>query len=72
MSMQKLGPWTVEVRENKAGNLAIEVALDDNPHAEFVLQPGGTVDVGTKGKLRGLDMPGAPDPAMQKFRFGSY
>jgi hypothetical protein len=69
MSAQQLGPWTVEVRENKAGNLAIEVTLNGNPHAEFVLQPGGVIDVGTTGKLKGMDMPGAPSADRKKFRF---
>lgn len=71
MSTQQIGPWTIEVRENKAGNLAIEVELNDNPHAEFVLQPSGVIDVGTTAKLKGMDMPGAPSPDRKKFRFES-
>ena len=71
MSSQQIGPWTVEVRENKAGNLAIEVKLNGDPHAEFVLQDGGTIDIGTRNKLAGWDMPGAPSPEMKKFRFVS-
>lgn len=66
---QKLGPWSIDVRENKAGNLAIEVSLQDEPHAEFILQESGTIDVGTKGRQTGWEMPGAPSPDLKKFRF---
>jgi hypothetical protein len=67
-------PWKVEVRENKAGNLTIEVQLHGEAHAEFVLQEDGTLDVGTKGKPWGLgekgwEMPGAPSSDLRKFRF---
>lgn len=76
MSPQQHGPWLVDVRQNKAGNLAIEVSLDGKPHAEFVLQTDGTLDVGTKAKPwdlgeAGWEMPGAPTPELRKFRFGS-
>ena len=76
MSTEQLGPWRVEVRHNRAGNLAIEVSLDDKPHAEFVLQEDGTLDVGTKAipwdlGEAGWKMPGAPTPELRKFRFGS-
>lgn len=63
------GPWSVKVRENKVGNLAIEVSLHDEPHAEIVFQENGTIDFGTKGRQRGWDMPGAPSPDLKKFRF---
>jgi hypothetical protein len=63
------GPWLVKVRENKAGNLAIEIALQGESHAEFVLQENGTIDFGTKGRQIGWDMPGAPSPELKKFRF---
>lgn len=67
-------PWHVEIRQNKAGNLAIEVKLDGEPFAEFVLQENGTLDVGTKGAPwelgeKGWDMPGAPSADFRKFRF---
>jgi hypothetical protein len=67
--------WTVDVRINKSGNLAIEVALEGVPHAEFILQEDGTLDVGTKSKPwplgeSGWEMPGAPTPELRKFRFG--
>ncbi len=75
MSEEQFGPWRVEVRLNKAGNLAIEVALQDDPHAEFVLQENGKLDVGTKARPwdlgeSGWEMPGAPTPELRKFRFG--
>jgi len=68
-------PWKVEIRQNKAGNLAIEVQLRGEPFAEFVLQEDGTLDVGTKGKpwelgQAGWEMPGAPSSDLRKFRFG--
>jgi hypothetical protein len=69
MSQFTQGPWLVNVRENRAGNLTIEVALKGIPHAEFVLQENGTVDVGTKGRQAGWDMPNAPSPDLKKFRF---
>jgi hypothetical protein len=69
-------PWKVQIRENKAGNLAIEVELKGKPHAEFVLQEDGILDVGTKGKPwelgdKGWEMPGAPSSDLRKFRFSS-
>ena len=64
---------TVTNRINRNGNLAVEVALDGDPHAEVILQPGGVIDLG--GKInpwplgdKGWDMPGAP-PGFRKFRF---
>jgi len=75
MSTEELGPWGVDVRRNKAGNLAIEVSLEGEAHAEFVLQEDGTLDVGTKATPwdlgdAGWQMPGAPSPELRKFRFG--
>lgn len=67
-------PWDVVVRQNRAGNLAIEVRMKGEHWAEFVLQENGTLDVGTKGKPWGLgeqgwEMPGAPSSDLRKFRF---
>lgn len=69
MSEYEQGPWSVKVRKNKAGNLAIEVSLREEPHAEFVLQESGTIDLGTKGRQIGWKMPGAPSKDLKKFRF---
>lgn len=76
MSSNQHDPWAVDVRLNKAGNLAIEVSLHGAPHAEFILQEDGTLDVGTKSKPWdlgdvGWEMPGAAAPELRKFRFGS-
>jgi len=38
------------VRINKADNLAVEVGVDDEPHAELVLQDDDTVDLGTRAR----------------------
>jgi hypothetical protein len=58
------------------GNLAVEVTLDDEPHAELVMQEDGTVDLGTKAQAlaarrQGLGMPGAQSADLRKFRFTS-
>jgi hypothetical protein len=68
-------PWRVTTRINRAGNLALEIELDGEWHAEVVLQPGGVIDLGTKAKPwplgeKGWDMPGAPSKDLRKFRFG--
>jgi len=67
-------PWQVDIRQNKAGNLAIEIRLNGEAHAEFVLSDDGTLDLGTKGKPwdlgeKGWHMPNAPDDSLRKFRF---
>jgi len=41
-------PWRVTTRINKAGNLALEVELHGQLHAELVLQDKGVIDLGTK------------------------
>lgn len=68
-----LDRWIVTTRINRNGNLAVEVVLDGDPHAEVILQPGGVIDIG--GRInpwplgeKGWDMPGAP-PGFRKFRF---
>lgn len=68
------GPWRVTTRINRAGNLALEIELDGDWHAEVVLQEGGVIDVGTKATpwplgYKGWEMPGAP-AELRKFRFG--
>jgi len=67
--------WQVVTRINRSGNLTIEVGLDGMPHAEVVLQTGGTIDLGTRARPwplgeQGWDMPGAPSQELRKFRFG--
>jgi hypothetical protein len=67
--------WRVIARRNAHHNLTIEIELDGVPHAELVLQTGGTIDLGTKarpwdlGEI-GWQMPGAPSADLRKFRFG--
>lgn len=58
---------------NKSGNLALEIALNGEMHAEVILQEGGVVDL--SGRLtpwdigpKGWDNPGAPAD-FRKFRF---
>lgn len=65
--------WRVTTRINKAGNLALEIELNDEMHAEVILQERGVVDVGgrfTPWPLgeKGWEMPGAA-PGFRKFRF---
>jgi hypothetical protein len=67
-------PWDVVVRQNKAGNLTIEVRMSGEHWAEFILQKDGVLDVGTKGKPwelgeKGWEMPGSPSSDLRKFRF---
>jgi hypothetical protein len=75
MADQTNSPWAVTSRVNQAGNLAIEISLNGERHAELILQEDGTVDLGTKARpwemgKSGWTMPGAPDPDFRKFRFG--
>lgn len=70
------GRWQVVVRINKAGNLTVEVTLDDKPHAEVIMQEDGTLDLGTKAQPwplgdKGWEMPGAGNAELRKFRFTS-
>ena len=65
--------WRVTTRINKAGNLTLEIELNDAMHAEVILQESGTIDVGGRFKPwplgeKGWDMPGAPS-GFRKFRF---
>lgn len=72
-SITEFDDWSVTARINKAGNLALEIKLKDDMHAEVILQTDGTVDVGGRFKPwplgeKGWDMPGAPS-GFRKFRF---
>lgn len=71
----EIDEWQVAVRRNQSGNLAIEVQLKGEAHAEVVLQSGGVIDLGTKARPwplgeQGWQMPGAPSDKLRKYRFG--
>lgn len=73
-TVAEIGPWKIFARENRSGNLTIEINLDDNPHADLICQRDGTMDLGTKARPwplgeQGWGMPGAPDPNLRKYRF---
>lgn len=70
----KVDPWTVNVRRNQAGNLAIEVDIDGVRRAELILQEGGTTDLLTTARRqmdlgeKGWQTPGKPE-GLRRFRF---
>jgi hypothetical protein len=67
--------WQVSARMNKSGNLVVLIAVGGEPHAELILQPGGTVDLTTKARRekdlgrKGWAPPGSPITGGRKFRF---
>lgn len=70
----EIEPWRVTTRQNRSGNLTIEVELDGEIHAEVVLQQSGKIDLGTKARPwqlgpKGWAMPGAVSTEFRKFRF---
>ena len=72
-SVIELDAWQVTTRINRAGNLTLEISLNDEPHAELILQEGGVIDVGARVSPwplgdKGWNMPGAPT-GFRKFRF---
>lgn len=63
--------WRVTTRINKAGNLALEIELNGEMHAEVILQEKGIMDVGGRLKPwplgdKGWDMPGASLPTPKR------
>jgi hypothetical protein len=73
-TVAEIGPWRVTSRENRSGNLTIEVELNGERHADFYCQEDGMVDVGTTGRPwplgeKGWDMPGAPSEKWRRYRF---